>query len=213
MNRFACAAAAAIALSAGTSIARAQGPISFGIAGGISIPTGNAFEGDGESIDNSDIVERGFHGTIVLGFKAPLVPFGLRGELMYTKFPGNEFDFGPIFGTIPFPDVSIISAHVNGLFELPLPIAKPYLIGGVGLYSSKADADEGGFFDDGSGTDSDRENDFGVNFGVGTKFQLTGLSTFVEVRYHIMFTGEDETADSPEVKNFKFIPITFGIMF
>ena len=206
MKRLVRAAAAALALTASASVAEAQGPISFGLAGGISIPTGE-FGKDGDiSLDNGDRFDTGYHITLVMGFKAPMVPFGLRGEVMYTKFEGN--DANDAGRAIEGPGVSMISGHVNGLFELPLPVAKPYLIGGLGLYSSKQE-------DTGSSTApaEDRQTDFGLNIGVGTKFQLTGLSTFAEIRYHIVFDGEDATADSFERKNLKFIPITFGIMF
>jgi len=205
MKRLVRAAAAALALTASASIAQAQGPISFGLAGGISFPRGEASTGGDVSLDYNDLFDTGYHVTLVMGFKAPMVPFGLRGEVMYTKFGGNDGSFGGM----PFegPDRGIISGHVNGLFELPLPVAKPYLIGGIGLYSSKADESND------PNIESDRNTDFGLNIGVGTKFQLTGLSTFAEIRYHIVLDGEDETADNFERKNFKFIPITFGIMF
>ena len=208
MKRLVRAAAAALALTASASVAEAQGPISFGLAGGISIPTGEFVKDGDVSLDYSDVFDTGYHITLVMGFKAPMVPFGLRGEVMYTKFGGNDSQFGG--QVFEGPGVSVFSGHINGLFELPLPIAKPYLIGGLGLYSSKQE-------DTGSSNDpeEDRQNDFGLNIGVGTKFQLTGLSTFVEVRYHIVFSSEDEDVDQgfPATKNFKFIPITFGIMF
>ena len=208
MKRLVRAAAAALALTASASVAEAQGPISFGLAGGISIPSGEANNVGDVSLDYGDIYDTGYHITLVMGFKAPMVPFGLRGEVMYTKFNGND----QISNGVPEegPGISIFSVHVNGLFELPLPIAKPYLIGGLGIYSSKQE-------DTGSSNQPqvDRQNDFGLNFGIGTKFQLTGLSTFVEVRYHLVFNSQDQDPDQglDARENFKFIPITFGIMF
>jgi len=69
---------------------------------------------------------------------------------------------------------------------------KPYLSGGVGFYNSKV-------------ADFDAENDFGINGGVGLEFGLTGMSTFVEVRYVKVFVDGDA--------DFAIVPITFGIMF
>jgi len=56
--------------------------------------------------------------------------------------------------------------------------------------------------------DFDAENDFGLNGGVGLEFSLTGMSTFLEVRYIKIFVDDDEGDVSVGL-----VPITFGIMF
>jgi hypothetical protein len=76
-------------------------------------------------------------------------------------------------------------------------VASPYLIGGVGMYNSKIDADDDEF-------DTEGQTDFGINIGIGTKFNLSGFGTFAEIRYHNIFTEGSST---------QFLPITFGIMF
>ena len=45
---------------------------------------------------------------------------------------------------------------------------------------------------------------FGINVGGGFEFALSGFDTFVEARFHSVFTDNSST---------KFIPISFGIKF
>ena len=64
-------------------------------------------------------------------------------------------------------------------------------IGGLGLYH----IDRGGITS---------ENDFGINVGAGYRWQLVGMSTFLEARYH--YIGSPGTPSQT-------LPITFGIVF
>ena len=50
---------------------------------------------------------------------------------------------------------------------------------------------------------SDSQTKFGINFGGGFTFNLSGFETFVEARFHSVF-AED---------NANFIPISFGFKF
>ena len=47
----------------------------------------------------------------------------------------------------------------------------------------------------------------GVNGSAGLRFALTGLSTFVEARYHMML------GTAAEGTHYQFVPIAFGISF
>jgi opacity protein-like surface antigen len=51
---------------------------------------------------------------------------------------------------------------------------------------------------------SDSETKFGLNGGAGIEFGLSGLATFVEARFHSVFTEDSKT---------NFVPISFGIKF
>jgi hypothetical protein len=51
---------------------------------------------------------------------------------------------------------------------------------------------------------SNSENKFGINLGGGFTFNLSGFETFVEARYHTIFTDENNTS---------FIPLSFGFKF
>jgi hypothetical protein len=48
------------------------------------------------------------------------------------------------------------------------------------------------------------ETNVGLNAGVGLDFGLSGLSTFLEARFHSVFTDGSNT---------NFVPIVFGIRF
>ena len=50
---------------------------------------------------------------------------------------------------------------------------------------------------------------FGLNGGIGFRFPLGGMSTFLEGRYHYIMTKDDNQG----VPNTAFIPISFGVMF
>ena len=175
--------AAVVAIAASAPTVQAQNPMSFGIAAGATIPTG----------DIADAVKTGFHGMATVGFTPAMVPFGVRIDGMYNSLAGEADVFGSGTGEI---DLRVIGVSANGIFALPASAASPYIIGGVGFYNTKFDLDN-----------VDAENDFGLNVGIGMKFNLSGFGTFAEVRYHNIFNGGDD------VDNMAFIPLTFGIMF
>jgi hypothetical protein len=75
----------------------------------------------------------------------------------------------------------------------------PYLIAGLGAYNRRLNFDPFGTTDD--------KTVVGINGGGGLRFPLSGISTFVEARYHIML------GNSNDGSNYQFIPITFGIVF
>lgn len=173
---------AILAIAASAPNAQAQNPMSFGIAAGASIPTG----------DLGDAVKTGFHGMATLGVTPALVPFGLRIDGMFNQLAGKA-DVITVGDEI---DLRVLGLTANGVWQMPGMVASPYLIGGVGYYNTKFDLDG-----------ADAENDFGLNVGIGMKFNLSGFGTFAEVRYHSIFNGGDD------VGNMAFIPLTFGIMF
>ena len=169
---------AVLAVAVSAPAAQAQNPMSFGIAAGATIPTGDAADG----------VKTGFHGMATVGLTPAMIPFGLRIDGMYNSLEGKDaFDGSKL---------RILGLTANGVFNLPGVAASPYLIGGVGYYNSKLDID-----------DLDSESDFGLNVGLGMKFNLSGFGTFAEIRYHSIFDGNDDS------NNTSFIPVTFGIMF
>ena len=51
---------------------------------------------------------------------------------------------------------------------------------------------------------SDTQTKFGINVGGGFTFNLSGFETFVEARFHSVFTEESNT---------NFIPLSFGFKF
>jgi opacity protein-like surface antigen len=173
-------AAVAMTVVMGASAVEAQSPIRFGLAGGLSLP----------QADLSDGLESGFHGQVMLGFGMMALPVKLRADLTYHSLGVED---GGIFGSDD--DLRVIGGALNAIVGMGGIGVKPYLTGGVGFYNSKFG-------------DFDAENDFGLNAGVGLEFSLTGMSTFLEVRYVKIFV-DDEGGDFSAA----IVPITFGIMF
>ena len=164
---------AAIALAAIVFAAPAiHAQASVSVAIGAAVPMGDA----------ADLVEMGYNATVGVGIKPPLAPLGLRIEGMF-----NSFEFKN-----PAVDASnrVMGVTANGTYTLMPQI---YLIGGLGMYNSKA-----------STSGSSSSTDFGFNIGAGVNIPLTGFGTFVEARFH-------HIAGDPG--NFQFIPITVGIKF
>ena len=186
---------AALALMVSASAAQAQRPVSFGIALGASMPTGDA----------GKVLEMGYHAMGTLSFSPPALPVGVRLDGMFNQIGGKTIN-GDEFG-----DSRILALTANATFGMPMaasPIS-PYLIGGLGMYNfSSPDAE------DIPATPEDEaksETKMGFNIGVGTKFALAGCGTFAEIRYHMV---TDASSDEEGKKSsFTFVPITFGITF
>jgi hypothetical protein len=135
--------------------------------------------------DLGDATSTGFHvlGTLAVSGTASS-PLGFRVDGMYNSLSGKSDG----------PDVNIWTVNGNLVFAFPGGMtATPYLIAGAGWYNTKADQ---------SGAPS--RNDFGINGGIGARFALSGFSTFAEVRLHNVFSDPD---------SFRFVPLTFGILF
>jgi opacity protein-like surface antigen len=165
------------------SVVEAQNPIRFGIAGGLTMPQSDL----GDAFDN------GFHGQVMLGFGMMALPVKLRADLSYHSMGVED-------GIIGFDDddnLRVISGALNAIVGMGGIGVRPYLTGGIGLYNSKI-------------ADFDAENDFGLNGGIGLEFSLTGMSTFLEVRYIKIFVDDDEAGEDFSAA---VVPITFGIMF
>jgi len=175
--------------------AQAQGtspsgrPFKLGGQLGASVPMGDF--GDGADL--------GFHLGGLIEYKPASLPMSLRGELTYHRNGLKEDFFGSDFGDIDgnFSQIDFVG---NALvpFGDAASTARPYVIGGLGLYRMKAAAE----FED---VDiSDTQTKFGLNFGAGLTFNLSGFETFIETRFHSVFA---------EDSNLNFIPLSFGFKF
>jgi opacity protein-like surface antigen len=177
---FAIAAVAILAATASTSSAQSNKAVSIGISGGASIPVG----------DFGDLYTTGWNGTGSLMFRSLGSPLGIRIDGMYNRLSVKDDVIG-----VPFDNVSIASANANLVYNLQGTGITPYLIGGAGAYWLQGH---------GNGFNGDSQSKLGVNGGIGASFQLSGFNTFIEARYHHVFTDENAT---------QFIPVTFGISF
>jgi len=182
---------AATANAQGTSNAPAR-PWKIGGALGATIPLG----------DFSDGADLGWHLGGLFEYKQPSFPVTWRGEITYHR-NGLKDDF--FSGQIPGVgnldgNFSMFNVVANALYAFgdKAKTARPYIIGGLGLYKVKATASYQGI------DISDSQTKFGINVGGGFEFALSGFDTFVEARFHSVFTDNSST---------NFIPISFGFKF
>jgi opacity protein-like surface antigen len=156
--------------------------------------------------DFADGVKSGFNAGAHLAFKPAMLPFGLRVEGQF-----NQFDLKGLeeLGEDVDGDARIISGTVNGVFGVPAASSafRPYLIAGVGAYNERVK------FDFLGASESESQTKLGINGGVGIEFGLSGLATFIEARYHLVFDKEDDEDTGASGSNTTFVPISFGIKF
>ncbi|MEX2154794.1 MAG: outer membrane beta-barrel protein [Gemmatimonadaceae bacterium] len=151
---------------------------SFSLAAGATMPLGTT----------GDAYDVGYNATLGVGVKPPLAPLGVRIEGMFNSMEGKSNT----------PGVRMLAGIVNAtLSGVGMPIPMAYLIGGLGMYNSKATNLP-------TGLTADAETDFGFNIGAGLNIPLTGFGTFIEARYHHI---------PVEGGSVKFVPISVGIKF
>jgi hypothetical protein len=152
-------------------------PVTIGGALGATLPTG----------DFGEFADVGYHLGGLVEYSQATWPFTLRAEATYHRNGLSDVD----------GNASILSFVPNIVipFGDAAATARPYIIGGVGLYRAKIDADELG---------SDTETKIGFNVGGGFRFPLSGFTTFVEARFHTVRTSDNST---------NFIPLSFGFTF
>jgi opacity protein-like surface antigen len=173
----------AVALSA--QAAQAQS-LSFGLGGGAVIPTGSM----------ADVNSTGWSAMAVARLKPPVAPLGLQVDAFYTRL-GLENDVDG--------HSRIIGGTANAVFAFPgASPARPYLLGGVGLYNGKVSID-------GLGS-SESETKFGINAGAGFDFALGQANLFADARFHAILNGGVDV-DTGEDATAYMIPVTVGLRF
>jgi opacity protein-like surface antigen len=188
------AAALGLIISAAAAPLSAQAivssPVRFGIMGGATVPLS----------DLKDFNKTGWNAGALVTIGVPLVPVSFRIDGQWHQLQHKS--------GVAFPaDLRIIdgTANVVYTFGSALP-TKFYVIGGVGAYNER--------FKDPNSDVHASGTKFGLNAGVGFKFQLTGFSTFIEARYHNVLHGSEVgTGTSSNVKSLQFLPISVGITF
>lgn len=147
----------------------AQRPVSIGIAGGASIPSGNLRDG-------ADV---GWHGLAAIVVSTLMQPLGLRIDVAYNRFAFSE-------GTPALADEyqAIGSATLNFTYRLPMTNSpmSPYLISGLGAYRTDCSLAVG----------CEATTRYGWNVGLGTKLYVLGFRSFLEARYHRTERGDTD---------------------
>ncbi len=173
----------AVALSA--QAAQAQTGVSLGLGGGAAVPTGSMADG----------AKTGWSSEVVARVKPAASPVGLQLDGFYNRF-GLE---GGIDG-----NSRMIGGTANAVFAFPIGgRARPYLIGGVGVYNGKTTIT-------GLGS-SEPETKFGANAGAGLDVGLgKSAALFAEGRFHAIFKGAlDQTTLQDETAY--MVPVTLGL--
>jgi opacity protein-like surface antigen len=177
---------AALAMTFVASTASAQRakaparPVQFSVAAGASMPMG----------DYGDAVNMGFHAQGSAEIAPKGMPVSWRADLLWNRHGGKEDVLGPDASS------STLGLNVNAVYGIQTKsAARPYLIGGLGMYRSSGEID---------GESIDATTDFGFNAGAGVRFNLGTIRSFAEVRMHNVMTEGEAT---------RVVPITFGLVF
>jgi len=178
MNRRRLGVVLSFALVLGASPLRAQG-VEFSVGGGLGIPLGSY----------DDVVKVGWQVTGAAAYRPRTLPVGLQVDASFGRFSDETpFDIQNqlIYGT----------ANAVYRFESSRESrVRPYLIGGLGIYNSKAT---------GSDALGGSTTKFGLNAGGGIDFKAGGAEVFLEGRFHDVFVNGP---------NIEFFPINFGLRF
>jgi hypothetical protein len=176
-------ALAGLAGAAGAQEVGGTRAVSFGIAGGATIPVGDA----------GDLYDTGFNLMGMLNVQPAFVPVGVRFDVMYHALGGKDVATLPGGGgSVGVPDLRVLAGAANAVLTVSnTGTVRPYVLGGVGLYNLSCDGCES-------------ETKVGLNGGGGIEFGVGGFNTFVEARFHSVFTEEVNT---------NLIPVVFGLRF
>jgi hypothetical protein len=164
------------------AVTSAHGQATFGVGAGGAFPVGNS----------ANQYSAGYNILAFLGLNVPTLPIGVRfdGQFDRWQYKNNG------------PNTNLWHGTANVVFQEPLSIVTPYVIGGVGYYSTDL---QGHTYPNGSVVVATSANSLGVNGGVGIKAALHwGLGVFLEARYHYVFSHFPDT---------QLIPITLGVTF
>lgn len=164
------------------SMTPAAKPVTFGVAGGLSIPTG----------DFSNVVKSGFNVSALAEMQQAAWPVAIRVEAQYDQFSGKD-----VFDGLKSKSIGGLA---NVLYYFPSKaMVKPYVTGGLGFFHNTVDAPSSCTTDC-----SASENKFAYDLGAGLAFQMTGISTFVEANWNSIQTEGSATRMIPIRVGIKF---------
>jgi opacity protein-like surface antigen len=176
--------AVGLAVVFGAQVAHAQAGVSLGLGGGVTVPTGSFADGVGT----------GWNGMVVARIKPAMSPMGLQLDGFYNRFGLDGVD----------GNSRIMGATANAVFAFPsAAAARPYLLGGVGLYNGKASID--------GGPEGESTTKFGLNAGAGFDFAFGGNARlFAEGRFHAILKAAVDGTTGDETTAY-MIPLTVGL--
>ena len=184
--------------------------LKFGFAVGPSFPVGEL----------GDVVSTGFNARGIVGLGAPGLPVGLRAELTYDWFPIQRDAMQRTCSVFGFQctisgNVGILSGALNGVYAFPVTTrARPYVVGGVGVYHQRFNADissENGGTGGPAQLDEvdDSQTRAGLNVGAGFRYDIRRWNVFSEARFVNVFTKDTGGTGGAS----RFIPVMVGVIF
>lgn len=190
-------------LAAAPTAARAQlpspipHPFSFGVSGGLTVPTGNL----GNDLNS------GYSVSGLVDLQPAPGPLALRLEVGYDRFAykdSYQSFLAQAAGGSYSSNTHYLRGTANLIYRLPnMSGIRPYVTGGVGVYNNS----DGTTLQYGGNTttfNSSSTTKFGVNGGVGIELPLAGITPFLEVRAHGVQTDYTPVT---------YVPITVGFRF
>lgn len=141
-------------------------PLTLGLSGGLSIPSG----------DFADGLESGFNVTAHVNFRPAMwTSARFRGDVSFDRWD------------VEASDITTRSIGVTGniVYDFPVPstaMIRPYVLGGAGVFNGKASAPL-----------AESTTDVGVQAGGGLSFLLAGFSTFAELKLVNVFSEGTST--------------------
>jgi opacity protein-like surface antigen len=169
-------------------------PIQFGVMGGATFPTS----------DFKDVLKTGWNAGVLFNMGWATSPVGLRIDGQWNQF---NFKNEPLLDGSHY---RVIDGTADAVFNFgSTSMAKFYLLAGAGVYNLKItnpSEDLGDF-------NRNAVTKFGLNGGAGLKFNLAGISPFIEARYHYVFLSGDDFANNGANPKLQMIPISVGLTF
>lgn len=152
--------AAVLAAPAAMTAQSSPRPVSLGISGGLSLPTGD------------------FGSGLASGYSVAGHVFLSPSAMRSLRFRGDvSYDSWDIENTNS--STRSLAGIANAIFDVSTSstsTVKPYFLGGLGIFNGKN-----------SGTNSESDTNLGAQLGGGLNFQLSGFSTFLEAKYVNVF--------------------------
>lgn len=160
-------------------------PVSLGLFAGATVPLGDLAD---------DYATTGWHIGGLLQWNSPSAPFAFRGDVAYHDF-GIDNDLADEQAP------SMVVGTLNALWLFPtMSAVRPYVIGGAGVYNERCSICQS-------------QTKLGLNGGLGITVPLSGVTTMIEARFHMILDSQDAVGNTPAFSNSTFIPISVGILF
>jgi hypothetical protein len=174
-----------VVLALSAHVVQAQTGVSLGFGGGAAMPTGSLADGNAT----------GWSSQLVARVKPGASPVGLQVDGFYNRF-GLE---GGLDG-----NSRLLGGTANAVFAFPTGSrARPYLIGGLGVYNGKTSLT--------GGPSTESVTKWGANAGAGFDVGVgRHAAVFAEGRFHAIFKGVTDVTTLEEETAY-MVPLTVGL--